>query len=89
MQNKSESGSKSAKDAIAKQWEKALCPICIGHPHNTVLLHCSSSSKGLCAKQTTASRIALSSFSSRQSHLHHKELLFGCPARKSMNSKLL
>ncbi|CAK9146428.1 unnamed protein product [Ilex paraguariensis] len=29
-----------------KEWEEARCPICIEHPHNAVLLLCSSSDKG-------------------------------------------
>ncbi|KAK3219542.1 hypothetical protein Dsin_013512 [Dipteronia sinensis] len=29
-----------------KEWEEARCPICLEHPHNAVLLQCSSSEKG-------------------------------------------
>ncbi|KAH0982711.1 hypothetical protein GBA52_009888 [Prunus armeniaca] len=29
-----------------KEWEEARCPICIEHPHNAVLLKCSSHEKG-------------------------------------------
>ncbi|KAF2302554.1 hypothetical protein GH714_037712 [Hevea brasiliensis] len=29
-----------------KQWEEARCPICMEHPHNAVLLQCSSYDKG-------------------------------------------
>ncbi|CAI9286422.1 unnamed protein product [Lactuca saligna] len=29
-----------------KEWEEARCPICIDHPHNAVLLLCSSREKG-------------------------------------------
>ncbi|XP_077212063.1 uncharacterized protein LOC143847206 isoform X2 [Tasmannia lanceolata] len=29
-----------------KEWEEARCPVCIEHPHNAVLLHCSSHDKG-------------------------------------------
>ncbi|EEF44746.1 conserved hypothetical protein [Ricinus communis] len=29
-----------------KQWEKLRCPICIEHPHNAVLLNCSSFDSG-------------------------------------------
>ncbi|KAL3618345.1 hypothetical protein CASFOL_038666 [Castilleja foliolosa] len=28
------------------EWEQARCPICIEHPHNAVLLHCSSRENG-------------------------------------------
>ncbi|OIV98214.1 hypothetical protein TanjilG_18753 [Lupinus angustifolius] len=30
----------------AKEWEEARCPICMEHPHNAVLLICSSHEKG-------------------------------------------
>lgn len=30
----------------AKEWEEVRCPICIEHPHNAVLLKCSSHEKG-------------------------------------------
>ena len=29
-----------------KEWENARCPICMEHPHNAVLLQCSSFEKG-------------------------------------------
>ncbi|KAJ0008382.1 hypothetical protein Pint_30058 [Pistacia integerrima] len=29
-----------------REWEEVRCPICLEHPHNAVLLHCSSSKKG-------------------------------------------
>ncbi|KAL5823140.1 hypothetical protein ACOSQ3_021091 [Xanthoceras sorbifolium] len=29
-----------------KEWEEVRCPICLEHPHNTVLLQCSSYEKG-------------------------------------------
>ncbi|KAK2651520.1 hypothetical protein Ddye_011376 [Dipteronia dyeriana] len=29
-----------------KEWEEARCPICLEHPHNAVLMQCSSSEKG-------------------------------------------
>lgn len=29
-----------------KEWEEARCPICIEHPHNAILLKCSSHEKG-------------------------------------------
>ncbi|GAB4841311.1 hypothetical protein Ancab_022037 [Ancistrocladus abbreviatus] len=32
--------------ALQKEWDKALCPICMDHPHNAVLLLCSSHGKG-------------------------------------------
>ncbi|GAB2282001.1 hypothetical protein Dimus_016564 [Dionaea muscipula] len=31
---------------LHKEWEEALCPICMDHPHNAVLLLCSSYGKG-------------------------------------------
>lgn len=34
----------SAEDV--KEWEDARCPICVEHPHNAVLLRCSSFEKG-------------------------------------------
>lgn len=40
----------SSKDreesSIRKEWEDATCPICMEHPHNAVLLICSSHDKG-------------------------------------------
>ncbi|KAG8064161.1 hypothetical protein GUJ93_ZPchr0004g39782 [Zizania palustris] len=32
--------------ALHKEWDDALCPICMEHPHNAVLLLCSSHDKG-------------------------------------------
>ncbi|GAB4830188.1 hypothetical protein Ancab_019830 [Ancistrocladus abbreviatus] len=32
--------------ALHKEWEEVLCPICMDHPHNAVLLLCSSHGKG-------------------------------------------
>jgi hypothetical protein len=32
--------------AVHKEWDDALCPICMDHPHNAVLLLCSSHDKG-------------------------------------------
>lgn len=32
--------------ALHKEWDDALCPICMDHPHNAVLLLCSSFDKG-------------------------------------------
>lgn len=29
-----------------KEWESALCPVCMEHPHNAILLFCSSHDKG-------------------------------------------
>lgn len=29
-----------------REWEEVRCPICLEHPHNAVLLHCSSFEKG-------------------------------------------
>lgn len=34
------------KKALQKEWDEALCPICMDHPHNVVLLLCSSHEKG-------------------------------------------
>ncbi|KAK9140683.1 hypothetical protein Scep_010364 [Stephania cephalantha] len=31
---------------LHKEWDEALCPICMDHPHNAVLLLCSSYDKG-------------------------------------------
>ncbi|KAK9733870.1 hypothetical protein RND81_04G098200 [Saponaria officinalis] len=31
---------------VQKEWDEALCPICMEHPHNAVLLLCSSHAKG-------------------------------------------
>ncbi|XP_051149345.1 uncharacterized protein LOC127264046 [Andrographis paniculata] len=33
-------------DKNAKQWEDARCPVCMEHPHNAILLMCSSHEKG-------------------------------------------
>ncbi|KAF8394188.1 hypothetical protein HHK36_020395 [Tetracentron sinense] len=32
--------------ALRKEWDEASCPICMDHPHNAVLLLCSSHDKG-------------------------------------------
>uniref|UniRef100_A0A0D9W1Y6 Uncharacterized protein n=1 Tax=Leersia perrieri TaxID=77586 RepID=A0A0D9W1Y6_9ORYZ len=32
--------------SLHKEWDDALCPICMDHPHNAVLLLCSSHDKG-------------------------------------------
>ncbi|KAK1260998.1 hypothetical protein QJS04_geneDACA002227 [Acorus gramineus] len=32
--------------ALHKEWDNTLCPICMDHPHNAVLLLCSSHDKG-------------------------------------------
>ncbi|KAF9616590.1 hypothetical protein IFM89_030642 [Coptis chinensis] len=32
--------------ALHKEWDNALCPICTDHPHNVVLLLCSSFDNG-------------------------------------------
>ncbi|XP_059660240.1 uncharacterized protein LOC132306730 [Cornus florida] len=32
--------------ALHKEWDEASCPICMDHPHNAVLLKCSSHAKG-------------------------------------------
>ncbi|KAL2933102.1 Ribosomal RNA large subunit methyltransferase K/L [Bienertia sinuspersici] len=31
---------------VPKEWDEALCPICMEHPHNAVLLLCTSHAKG-------------------------------------------
>lgn len=41
--SKKNMGSSGEKD---RQWEEARCPICMEHPHNAVLLICSSHGKG-------------------------------------------
>ncbi|XP_051119338.1 uncharacterized protein LOC127243393 [Andrographis paniculata] len=38
--------SSSPKIGDEKEWEEARCPICMEHPHNAVLLLCSSHDKG-------------------------------------------
>ncbi|KAK8678816.1 hypothetical protein V6N13_144298 [Hibiscus sabdariffa] len=43
-ENPLESGFGSDEDV--KEWEVARCPICMEHPHNAVLLRCSSFEKG-------------------------------------------
>ncbi|GLJ44130.1 hypothetical protein SUGI_0920320 [Cryptomeria japonica] len=35
-------------DAQKKEWDDAVCPICMEHPHNAVLLVCSSYDNGCC-----------------------------------------
>lgn len=42
------SQSKNAKDSVEnlKEWNEARCPVCMEHPHNAVLLLCSSHDKG-------------------------------------------
>lgn len=46
------SGENSLKDeeinAQKKEWDNTVCLICMEHPHNAVLLLCSSSDKGCC-----------------------------------------
>lgn len=32
--------------ALHKEWDEVLCPICMDHPHNAVLIMCSSHDKG-------------------------------------------
>ncbi|KAG9459713.1 hypothetical protein H6P81_004221 [Aristolochia fimbriata] len=45
--SKQQSSSKSSKSAEEiKEWEEARCPVCMEHPHNAVLLLCSSHDKG-------------------------------------------
>nr|GLL42775.1 uncharacterized protein LOC109161918 [Ipomoea trifida] len=34
------------KHSLHKEWDEASCPICMDHPHNAVLLLCSSHDKG-------------------------------------------
>ncbi|PKI66727.1 hypothetical protein CRG98_012922 [Punica granatum] len=36
----------SETEANIKEWEEARCPVCIEHPHNAVLLICTSHDKG-------------------------------------------
>ncbi|PSS07478.1 E3 ubiquitin-protein like [Actinidia chinensis var. chinensis] len=43
-QNRSENFVESIGDK--NEWEEAVCPICMEHPHNAVLLLCSSHEKG-------------------------------------------
>ncbi|CAA0825261.1 Protein of unknown function (DUF1644 [Striga hermonthica] len=33
-------------DSNSKQWEDARCPVCMEHPHNAILLTCSSHGRG-------------------------------------------
>ncbi|KAK4748255.1 hypothetical protein SAY87_014841 [Trapa incisa] len=35
-----------SQDNNAKEWEEAICPVCMEHPHNAVLLTCSSGKYG-------------------------------------------
>ncbi|URD93404.1 hypothetical protein MUK42_35117 [Musa troglodytarum] len=47
MTDKKESTSKDADIyALQKQWDEVLCPICMDHPHNAVVLLCTSYEKG-------------------------------------------
>lgn len=43
-------GTKESVDlaTLHKEWDDARCPICMDHPHNSVLLICSSRDKGCC-----------------------------------------
>ncbi|XP_073390889.1 uncharacterized protein [Physcomitrium patens] len=42
-----ESSSTEGEDSVErKEWEEATCPVCMEHPHNAVLLICSSYAKG-------------------------------------------
>jgi hypothetical protein len=46
---RSEESSAAAAAAVAKlaaEWEEVRCPVCMDHPHNAVLLICSSHEKG-------------------------------------------
>ncbi|KAK9057421.1 hypothetical protein SSX86_022256 [Deinandra increscens subsp. villosa] len=36
----------AATNALHKEWDEISCPICMDHPHNAVLILCSSHSKG-------------------------------------------
>lgn len=45
MSGKKRSISLGAID-VRNKWDEALCPICMEHPHNAVLLQCSSHAKG-------------------------------------------
>ncbi|KAE8698368.1 protein kinase PINOID 2-like [Hibiscus syriacus] len=36
----------SETEEILKEWEEARCPVCMEHPHNAILLICSSHEKG-------------------------------------------
>lgn len=48
--NINNTGLKSEKSSLTigdeREWEEARCPICMDHPHNAVLLLCSSAEKG-------------------------------------------
>ncbi|GMH20419.1 hypothetical protein Nepgr_022260 [Nepenthes gracilis] len=47
MATKKQSRSDNAEIcALHKEWDEALCPICMDHPHNAILLLCSSHAKG-------------------------------------------
>ncbi|CAA0815260.1 Protein of unknown function (DUF1644 [Striga hermonthica] len=35
-----------SKSSVHKEWDEASCPICMDHPHNAVLLICTSHDKG-------------------------------------------
>lgn len=40
------SATDSDNRALHKEWDNSLCPVCMEHPHNAVLLLCSSHGKG-------------------------------------------
>ncbi|XP_057967476.1 uncharacterized protein LOC131157386 [Malania oleifera] len=43
---RSSSKKSSGSEEDVKEWEEARCPVCMEHPHNAVLLICSSHDKG-------------------------------------------
>ena len=60
---------------VQKEWDEALCYICIDHPHNVVLLLCTSHSKGCRSYICDNTQQVAGSSAATTVLAHHKEYL--------------
>ncbi|CAL5444065.1 unnamed protein product [Camellia sinensis] len=74
-------GPKSSLQSVGgdeKEWEEVRCPICMEHPHNAVLLLCSSHERDValtCATPASATRTVSTSSANHQPLPHHQQIL--------------